>query len=143
MLKGFNVRRPTPYIPTASMADIVFLLIIFFIVTYNIEVDKTQVLLPRTMIRQEIPRESAYISVDQNDVIRVSGGKETAVPVPSIEEVQSFALDVVTKNPEQSFVVKAGRDTRYKIIDKIIDALKQAKVKTIYLLSEQETTDQG
>ncbi len=143
MLKGFNVRRPTPYIPTASMADIVFLLIIFFIVTYNIEVDKTQVLLPRTMIRQEIPRESAYISVDQNDVIRVSGGKETAVPVPSIEEVQSFALDVVTKNPEQSFVVKAGRETKYQIIDKIIDALKQAKVKTIYLLSEQETTDQG
>jgi biopolymer transport protein ExbD len=136
-------RRPDPYIPTASMADIVFLLIIFFIVTYNIEVDKSRVSLPTTLIRNEVPRESAYISVDQNGIIRVSGGKETSVPVPSVEEVGSFAADVVARNPKQSFVIKADKDTRYQIIDKIIDALKQAKVETIYLLSEQKTTNEG
>ena len=35
-----------PIIPTASMADIAFLLIIFFMVTISFEVDKTQVMLP-------------------------------------------------------------------------------------------------
>jgi biopolymer transport protein ExbD len=140
MLKLRRVgKRPDPYIPTASMADIVFLLIIFFIVTYNIEVDKARVILPRTAIREEVPREAAYVSVDNNGVIRVSAGKETSVPVPSVEEVQSFAADVVIKDPQHSFVIKADRDTRYQVIDKIIDALKQAKVHVIYLLSDQKT----
>jgi biopolymer transport protein ExbD len=134
-------RKADAYIPTASMADIVFLLIIFFIITYNIEVDKSRVVLPRTQVRQEIPRESAYVSVDVNGIIRVSAGKETSVPVPSVEEVQSFAADVVAKSPDQVFVIKADRDTRYQIIDKIIDALKQARVRVIYLLSEQKTIE--
>ena len=32
---------------TGSMADIIFLLIIFFVITYKIEVDKTKMELPR------------------------------------------------------------------------------------------------
>lgn len=145
MLKFRQVgHRPDPYIPTASMADIVFLLIIFFVITYNVEVDKIQVQLPRTMVREDVPREAAYVSVDLQGVIRVSAGKETAVPVPSVEEVQSFAADVVARDPKHGFVVKADKGTRYQVVDRIIDALKQAKVQTIYLLSEQRTIeDQG
>ena len=52
-------------IPTASMADIAFLLIIFFMVTINFEVDKTQVFLPKTTIRLEIPKKAAYISITE------------------------------------------------------------------------------
>ena len=135
-------RRPDPYIPTATMADIVFLLIIFFIITYNIEVDKARVELPRTMVREEVPREAAFVSVDEDGVIRVSAGKESSVPVPSFEEVQSFAADVVTRMPQQPFVVKADAGTRYQVIDRIIDALKQARVQTIYLLSDQKVIDE-
>jgi len=134
-------RRPDPYIPTATMADIVFLLIIFFIITYNIEVDKARVDLPRTLVREEVPREAAFVSVDQDGVIRVSAGKESSVPVPSFEEVQSFAADVIARSPQQSFVVKADTKTRYQVIDRIIDALKQARVQTIYLLSDQRVVD--
>ena len=47
-------------IPTASMADIAFLLIIFFMVTISFEVDKTTVTLPETNIRLEIPKQAAY-----------------------------------------------------------------------------------
>jgi biopolymer transport protein ExbD len=134
-------RQPDPYIPTATMADIVFLLIIFFIITYTIEVDKARVVLPHTLVREEVPREAAYVSVDQDGVIRVSAGKESSVPVPSFEEVQSFAADVIARNPQQSFVVKADAKTRYQVIDRVIDALKQARVQTIYLLSDQKVVD--
>ena len=58
-------------IPTASMADIAFLLIIFFMVTINFEVDKTQVYLPKTEIRLEIPKKAAYISITEAAQIRV------------------------------------------------------------------------
>jgi biopolymer transport protein ExbD len=134
-------RQPDPYIPTATMADIVFLLIIFFIITYTIEVDKARVDLPRTLVREEVPREAAYVSVDQDGVIRVSAGKESSVPVPSFEEVSSFAADVVSRSPQQSFVIKADAKTRYQVIDRVIDALKQARVQTIYLLSDQKVVD--
>ena len=134
-------RQPDPYIPTATMADIVFLLIIFFIVTYTIEVDKARVELPRTLVREEVPREAAYVSVDQDGVIRVSAGKESSVPVPSFEEVSSFAADVVSRSQQQSFVIKADAKTRYQVIDRVIDALKQARVQTIYLLSDQTVID--
>ncbi len=135
-------RKADPYIPTATMADIVFLLIIFFIVTYNIEVDKAKVQLPRTAVRTDVPRDAAYVSVDMDGVIRVSSGKETSVPISSLEEVQTFAQNVVSQDPQKAFVVKADKNTRYQVIDRIIDGLKQARVSTIFLLSEQRTVSE-
>ena len=52
---------------TASMADIVFLLIVFFVLTYNTEVDRTQVDLPETWVRTEIPKKAAVISISPPD----------------------------------------------------------------------------
>jgi len=65
-------QKHSPMIPTASMADIAFLLIIFFMVTISFEVDKTQVLLPKTAIRLEIPKKAAMISVTDEGLIKVS-----------------------------------------------------------------------
>ena len=119
-------------IPTASMADIAFLLIIFFMVTINFEVDKTQVFLPKTTIRLEIPKKAAYISITE----------EISVPVHP-EDVLSFAADVVARDPQKEFVLKADQSVPYRYVDGVIDSLKQAKARVIYLLSEQETIDSG
>ena len=127
-------------IPTASMADIAVLLIIFFMVTINFEVDKTQVLLPRTTVREEIPKKAAYISITESGQIRVSGGEEISVPVRP-EDVLSFAADVVARDPSKEFVLKADAGVLYRYVDGVIDSLKQAKAQVIYLLSEQETVE--
>jgi biopolymer transport protein ExbD len=126
-------------IPTASMADIAFLLIIFFMVTITFEVDKTQVVLPKTAVRFEIPKKAAYISVTESGLIKVSDGEELSNPVPGVEDVLSFAAGVIATDPHKAFVLKADANVPYDVIDKVIDALKQAKVEVIYLLSEQET----
>jgi biopolymer transport protein ExbD len=128
-------------IPTASMADIAFLLIIFFMVTINFEVDKTTVGLPATELRFEIPKKSAYISIIESGQIRVSSGEEISVPVPGPENVLSFAVDVVANNPGKAFVLKADKNVPYRYVDSVIDALKQARAEVIYLLSEQETIE--
>lgn len=127
---------------TASMADIVFLLIVFFVLTYNTEVDRTQVDLPETWVRSEIDKESAVISIsppDQGEVIRVSTGEEMSLPVSTNEEVVTFASTVVAQDPNKEFIIKADEDVRYEKIDAVLDALKQSKVKTIFLLSDQKT----
>ena len=128
-------------IPTASMADIAFLLIIFFMVTINFEVDKTTVGLPLTELRFEIPKKAAYISIIESGQIRVSSGEEISVPVPGPENVLSFAVDVVANNPGKAFVLKADKNVPYRYVDSVIDALKQARAEVIYLLSEQEPQD--
>ncbi len=129
----------TPMIPTASMADIAFLLIIFFMVTITFEVDKTQVLLPKTVIRLEVPKKAAYVSVTEQGLIKVSDGEELSNQVNGVEDVLSFASTVVASNPSKPFVLKADSNVAYDHIDKVLDALKQAKVEVIYLLSEQQT----
>jgi len=128
-------------IPTASMADIAFLLIIFFMVTISFEVDKTQVTLPETDIRIEIPKQAAYVSVTENGQIRVSSGEEISVPVPGPDEVLSFAAGVVQSDPTKPFVLKADTNVPYQYVDGVIDSLKQAKAQVIYLLSNQDTVE--
>jgi biopolymer transport protein ExbD len=128
-------------IPTASMADIAFLLIIFFMVTITFEVDKTQVSLPKTQLRYEVPKKAAYVSIDQDGRLRVSSGEEMSALVPGVEDVLSFAAGVVASDPSRAFVIKADTETEYRHVDQVIDALKRAKVEVIYMLSVQETID--
>ncbi len=130
-----------PRIPTASMADIAFLLIIFFMLTITYEVDKTQLALPKTDIRLEIPKKAAYVSIEANGVLRVSNGEETSVLVPGVEDVLSFAATIVATDPIKAFVIKADTDTPYRHVDQVLDALKRAKVEIIYLLSDQQLVD--
>ena len=103
-------------IPTASMADIAFLLIIFFMVTISFEVDKTQVTLPETDIRIEIPKQAAYVSVTEVGVIHVSSGEEISVIVPGPDEVLSFAAGVVQNDPSKPFVLKADKNVPYRYV---------------------------
>jgi biopolymer transport protein ExbD len=123
------------------MADIAFLLIIFFMVTITFEVDKTQVILPKTQLRYEVPKKAAYISIDPEGRLRVSSGEEMSALVPGVEDVLSFAAGVIASDPSKAFVIKADTDTEYRHIDAVIDALKRAKVEVIYMLSVQETVD--
>ena len=74
--------------------------------------------------------------------IRVSSGEEISVPVPGPEDVLSFAAGVVATDPSKEFVLKADKNVPYSFVDKVIDALKQAKVEVIYLLSEQKTVEE-
>ena len=125
------------------MADIVFLLIIFFVLTFNVEVDKTMVDLPRTNLRFEVPKKAATVSITDSGQMRVSDGESASTPVASVQDVLSFASEMLATDPEKDFVLKADRNVPYREVDQVIDALKQAKVTAVYLLSEQETVEGG
>ena len=74
-----KLRKPKTlgaYIPTVSMADIAFLLIIFFMLTTTIPVDRTPVQLPKSIERSGFPEGSAVIAITPEGLINVSDGKE-------------------------------------------------------------------
>jgi len=45
----------------------------------------------------------------------------------------------VARDPNKEFIIKADEQVPYLHVDAVLDALKQSKVKNIYLLSEQKT----
>jgi biopolymer transport protein ExbD len=130
------------------MADIVFLLIVFFVLTYKVEVDRTKMDLPDTWIRIKVPEKAAVISIAPPDdmtaplTVRVSTGEEMSLPVSTNEEVVTFASTEVARNPNKEFIVKADEQVPYEYVDAVLDALKQSKVKFIYLLSDQKTVEE-
>ena len=83
--------RAGAVIPTASMADIVFLLIIFFILTFNLEVDKARVILPKSNLRMEVPKKAAVVSNTENGQMRVSDGESASTAVNGPEDVKKLA----------------------------------------------------
>jgi len=128
------------------MADIVFLLIVFFVITYKVEVDRTRMELPDSTVRVKIPEEDkpAVISIaprSEGFLIRVSTGEEMSLPVSTDEEVVTFASTEVARDPDKAFIVKADEEVPYERFDAVLDALKQSKVKYIYLLSDQKTVE--
>ena len=94
--------RPESYIPTASMADIAFLLIVFFMVTTNITVDRTRVSLPTSVERTEVPKDAAVIAVEANGVVHFSDGEEQS-RVINMADVLPAAAFVMEKNPLKFF----------------------------------------
>ena len=141
-------RKGAAAIFTASMADIVFLLIVFFVLTYKVEVDRTKMELPDTWMRIKVPEKAAVISIAPPDdltaplTVRVSTGEEMSLPVSTNEEVVTFASTEVARDPNKEFIVKADEMVPYEHVDAVLDALKQSKVKFIYLLSDQKTVEE-
>jgi biopolymer transport protein ExbD len=73
--------------------------------------------------------------------VRVSTGEEMSLPVSTNEEVVTFASTAVARDPNKEFIVKADEQVPYEHVDAVLDALKQSKVKFIYLLSDQKTIE--
>lgn len=130
-------KRQEGAIPTASMADIAFLLIVFFMVTTNITVDRTRVALPTSMERTEVPKDAAVIAIEESGVVHFSDGEEQS-RVINMTDILPASAFVMEKNPLKFFIVKADGEARYEYIDSVMEQLRQAQVRNIALLTQQE-----
>jgi biopolymer transport protein ExbD len=126
-------------IPTATMADIAFLLIIFFMVTTAYSLDRTPLELPQTAEQQQAPKGAALIVIAPDDSFRFSAGEEDARPVESIDALAAAIGQVTAANRLQPFTIKADRSVKYRTIDVVLERLRQAGAENITLLSRGET----
>ena len=115
-------------IPTGSMADIAFLLLVFFLVTTTIDTDKGLgiVLPPAGDVEIEIKKKNIL-----NCLINSQGRVLLDEEPTDIEQIGRIVKKRLDKNPLLIVSVKAHTKTAYSDYVMVIDQLKIANAKKI------------
>ena len=122
------------------MADIAFLLIIFFMVTTAYSLDHTPMELPQTKQQEQTPKGAAMIALARDGGISFSAGETDTRPVNGLEGLASAIRETTIKNRLHPFVIKADREVRYRTIDAVLEQLRLAGAENITMLSRGEGT---
>jgi biopolymer transport protein ExbD len=136
-------------IPTASMADIAFLLIIFFMVTTVHELDRTSVNLPLAKIREEAEKGAAIVvlaKIEADDgteslAYKFSNGTDSSYEVSGPNDIYLEAARAMIGDPDKQFVLKADGTVRFEKIDELLDAMRKGGVVRVLLLTAQKVSE--
>ncbi len=123
-------------IPTASMGDIAFLIIIFFMTTSIFSRDKgLKIVLPEPGEEVKIKSEN-IMTVLVNPAGQVLIGEDqTPVEIPDVRGIVASKLD---ENPDVAIALKVSRRAPYRTMIDVFDELKLAKAERISLVPVQD-----
>jgi biopolymer transport protein ExbD len=138
-MKISKQRKADAMIPTASMADIAFLLIIFFMVTTTHEVDRTSVNLPAAEIREKAEQGAAIVVLARDEtgnvVYKFSDGEAMSQLVSGPEDIFLEASRLTSRDPQQQFALKAEGAVHFEKIDELLDQMRRGGVSRVLLLT--------
>jgi biopolymer transport protein ExbD len=122
-------------IPTASMADIAFLLLIFFLITTVFPKDKG--------LEVVLPEEGEEVAVSQNNILHlivrtdgivdVKRGESTSIQQMRPDDIETLWRTEVTANPNLIAAVKTHPDAPHRYMIDVLDALQLAGAERISL----------
>ena len=117
-------------IPSASLSDIVFLLLIFFLVTTSIDTEKglDLVLPPPGEIEIKIPKENLA-----NMLVNAAGQVLLDGEVIEVRQISRIIREKIAKNPNLVISLKTDKETQYDTYIHVLDQLKKAEAKKISL----------
>jgi len=116
----------------ASMTDVIFLLLIFFMITSTIVVPNAiQVLLPRSQ-QQAQAKPITRVTIDQELNYYVANANETERQV-AFEEITPFLQSVYTADPDIFVALYADESVPYREIVRILDIANQNRFKMVLM----------
>ncbi len=131
---GFRKRiRRSSEINLASMMDMAFILLIFFVVTTNftqetgIDINK-----PKASTAQELGKSNILIGVTKEGAIHVN---ESRV---SLGSLQTILRRYMAEDPERAVVIIADRDASVSTAIDVLDECNKARVKKVSISTEAE-----
>jgi len=130
-----NKSKVSDEIPTASMADIAFLLLIFFLVTTGFPKDNgLEVVLPEQGEEVEVSQKNIlHMIVQANGFVELKRGESTSIQQVSANDIESIWRQEVTANPNLIAAVKTHPDARHQFMVDVLDALQLAGAERISL----------
>lgn len=117
-------------IPTSSMADIAFLLLIFFLVTTVFDEEQgLQVVLPERGEESEVeipPNNLMFFLVQPDGTIHVRRGESQQIQVIRHTEVEGTLRQGLQNNPNLIAVIQTSPDARYVDMTNVLDGVQAA-----------------
>ena len=122
-------------IPTASMADIAFLLLIFFLVTTGFPKDNgLEVVLPEQGEEVQVSQKNIlHMIVQPSGFVELKRGESTSIQQVRASEIESIWRQEVVANPNLIAAVKTHPDTPHRFMIDVLDALQLAGAERISL----------
>jgi biopolymer transport protein ExbD len=124
-------RRTFPVeIPTASMADVAFLLIIFFLVASFYSVTRgIQFSLPKT--------EEEALTAEPEAAVLIEIAPDGALTVDSrlmpLSAIQDYLRPKLQRNPTKSVILQTSLDAPYHAMTDVFDELRQVGVENLII----------
>jgi biopolymer transport protein ExbD len=122
-------------IPTSSMADIAFLLLIFFLVTTTFPKDKgLAIVLPEQGEEAQVSqRNILHLIIQPTGIVDIRRGEATQIQQMRPQEIEGLWRQEVTANPNLIAAVKTHPDAAYRYMVDVLDALHSANAERISL----------
>ncbi len=122
-------------IPSSSMADIAFLLLIFFLVTTVFPKDRgLPIVLPEAQEEVEVSqRNILHLDVMPNGTVQVRRGDSQNVSTLSPREIEALWRIEVAQNPNLIAAVKTHPEAQHRFMIQVLDGLQLAGAERIAL----------
>lgn len=121
-------------IPMASLADIAFLLLIFFLVTTTIDVDKG--------IGLTLPAKGEQTEVRSKNIANLLINEQGEVllddELVQLEEINNLITQKLEENDKLIVSVKTDRKTKYDVYVRVLDQLKIANATRISIAEPEK-----
>ncbi len=128
-------RRSSVEINSSSMADIAFLLLIFFLVTTTISMDQgLEIVLPSEGNEMKVnPNNITIISINESGKVLFNGRfiKEKSLDQNNLYQLKSMVENELANNDKMIFSVQVTPKTRYSDYIRVLDYVKAAKATKI------------
>ena len=117
-----------------SLIDIIFILLIFFMVTSTFLKPSIEIKLPV----------AAHEDKTEREIVNVFIGNDLSLYVEEelfdIQNLQSFFIKKTTENPEMATMLFCDKTVTFENVVKIMDILKKSGVKTVAIGHNTENT---
>ena len=125
-------KRKVDEVNSSSMADIAFLLLVFFLVTTTISMDKG--------INIILPADGSEKEVDKNNLVNIAMNDQGKILVDDspklISEIKLLAEKRIAANSKIIFSVSTHERTKYQDYVSLLDELKKAKATKISIANQ-------
>ncbi|MCB5270923.1 MAG: biopolymer transporter ExbD [Candidatus Cloacimonetes bacterium] len=132
-------RKAKAEIPTSSMSDIAFLLIVFFMATTKFDVKEgIRIVLPQAATEGTEQTQSLTLTENEMTRLQITEDGKLAINKEAPREIESGELDMLIQqklklNQQMIFKVITDREAKYNDMIRVVDRLKAANIEKISL----------